>query len=180
MLVNTLVSLFCTFLSKQLIILSVGSKWSHCLICFPSASSRVDQINSDSLAAQQISTIAHISTTYIGTRCGAQYQTKILHRLYLGLSAWAAKFIKLLSNCAEYRVFEAVFAQYRVPTPSIWHSVNIFNFINLWLGRDVHSSLNDFSDIRLLSGVKVGSRAWAAHPGEAIGGCETVFDENTF
>jgi len=52
MLVNTLVCLFCTFLSKQLIILSVGYEWSHCLNCFPSASSQVDQINSDSLAAQ--------------------------------------------------------------------------------------------------------------------------------
>src|SRR6218665_1077177 len=51
MLVNRLVCLFCTFLSKQLIILSVGLgyKWSN---CFPSASSRIDQINSDSLAAQ--------------------------------------------------------------------------------------------------------------------------------
>src|SRR6218665_2048068 len=49
MLVNTLVCLFCTFLSKQVIILSVGYKWSN---CFPSASSRVDQINSDSLAVQ--------------------------------------------------------------------------------------------------------------------------------
>jgi len=49
MLVNTLVCPFCTFLSKQLIILSVGYKW---LNCFPSASSRVDQINSESLAAQ--------------------------------------------------------------------------------------------------------------------------------
>ena len=52
MLVNTIVCLFCIILSKQFIILSVGSKWSHCLNCFPSASSRVDQINSDSLAAQ--------------------------------------------------------------------------------------------------------------------------------
>ena len=52
MLFNTLVCLFCTFLSKQVIILSIGYKWLHCLNCFPSASSRVDQINSDSLAAQ--------------------------------------------------------------------------------------------------------------------------------
>src|SRR6218665_828108 len=52
MLVNTVICLFCTFLSKQFIILSVGYKWPHCLNCFPSASSRVDQINSDSLAAQ--------------------------------------------------------------------------------------------------------------------------------
>jgi len=52
MLVNTIVCLFCTFLSKQFIILSVGYKWWHCLNCFLSASSRVDQINSDSLAAQ--------------------------------------------------------------------------------------------------------------------------------
>ena len=52
MLVNTIVCLFCTFLSKQFIILSVGYKWSHCLDCFPSASSPVDQINSDSLAAR--------------------------------------------------------------------------------------------------------------------------------
>jgi len=49
MLVNTLDCLFCTFLSKQLIILSVGYKWSN---CFPSASSRVGQINSDSHAVQ--------------------------------------------------------------------------------------------------------------------------------
>src|SRR6218665_3389491 len=48
MLINTLVGLFCTFISKQPIILSVGYKWSN---CFPSASSR-DQINSDSLASQ--------------------------------------------------------------------------------------------------------------------------------
>src|SRR6218665_1496547 len=53
MLVNTLVCLyFCTFLSKQPIILSVAYKWSHYLNCFPSASSRVDQSNSDSLAAK--------------------------------------------------------------------------------------------------------------------------------
>jgi len=52
MLVNTIVCLFCIFLSKELIILSVGYKWSHCLNCFPSASSLVDQINSDSLAAK--------------------------------------------------------------------------------------------------------------------------------
>jgi len=52
MLVNTLVCLFCTLLSKQPITLSVGYKWSHCLNCFPSASIRVDQINSDSVAAQ--------------------------------------------------------------------------------------------------------------------------------
>src|SRR6218665_3205593 len=53
MLVNTLLCLFCIlFLSKQLIILSVAYKWSHCLHCFPSAASGVDQINSDSLAAQ--------------------------------------------------------------------------------------------------------------------------------
>src|SRR6218665_2920745 len=52
MLVDTLVGLFCTFISKQPIILSVGYKWSHCLNCFPSASSRVDQITSDSLAAE--------------------------------------------------------------------------------------------------------------------------------
>jgi len=58
MLVNTAVCLFCTLLSKQFIILSVGHKWSHCLDCFPSASSRVDQINSDSLAA-------HISTALV-------------------------------------------------------------------------------------------------------------------
>jgi len=52
MLIKTLVGLFCTFISKQLVILSVAYKWSHCLNCSPSASSRVDQINSDSLAAQ--------------------------------------------------------------------------------------------------------------------------------
>jgi len=52
MLVNTLVGLFCTFISKQPSISSVGYKWSHCLNCFPSASSRVDQINSDSIAVQ--------------------------------------------------------------------------------------------------------------------------------
>ena len=52
MLVNTITCLFCTFLSKQFIILSVGYKWSHCLNCFPAASCLVDQINSDSLAAQ--------------------------------------------------------------------------------------------------------------------------------
>ena len=52
MLVNTLVCLFCTFLSKQLNILSLGYKWSHCLNCFQSASSWVDQINSDFLVAQ--------------------------------------------------------------------------------------------------------------------------------
>jgi len=46
MLANTIVSLVCTFQSKQFIILSVGYVWSHCLNCFPSASSRVDQINS--------------------------------------------------------------------------------------------------------------------------------------
>src|SRR6218665_2708665 len=40
MLVNTFVCLFCIFLSKQFIILSVRYKWSHCLNCFPSASSR--------------------------------------------------------------------------------------------------------------------------------------------
>jgi len=57
MLVITLICLFCTFLSKQLIILSVhvGYKWSN---CFPSAFSQVDQINSDSLAVQ-------ISTTLV-------------------------------------------------------------------------------------------------------------------
>jgi len=52
MLINILVGPFCTFISKQPIILSVDYKWSHCLNCFPSASSRVDQINSDSIAAQ--------------------------------------------------------------------------------------------------------------------------------
>ena len=52
MLVNIIVCLYCTFLSKQLSILSVGYTWSHSLNCVPSASSRVDQINSDSLAAQ--------------------------------------------------------------------------------------------------------------------------------
>src|SRR6218665_3761686 len=54
MLVNTHIGLFCTFISKQPIILSVGYKRSHCLNCFPSASSssRVDEINSDSVAAQ--------------------------------------------------------------------------------------------------------------------------------
>src|SRR6218665_913116 len=52
MLTNTLVGLFCTFISKQPIILSVDYTWSHCLNCFPSASSRVDQINSDSITAQ--------------------------------------------------------------------------------------------------------------------------------
>ena len=50
--VNTILCLFCTFLSNQLIILSVGYKWSHCLNCFPSVCSRIDQIKSDSLAAQ--------------------------------------------------------------------------------------------------------------------------------
>jgi len=34
MLVNTLVCLFCTFISKQPIILSVGYKWSYCFNCF--------------------------------------------------------------------------------------------------------------------------------------------------
>jgi len=52
MLVKTIVYLFCTSLSKQFIILTVGYKWSHCLDCFPFASSRVDQINSDFLAAK--------------------------------------------------------------------------------------------------------------------------------
>src|SRR6218665_812608 len=52
MLVNTLVCLFCTFLSKQPIILRVGYIRSHFFNCFPSASCRVDQINLDSLAAQ--------------------------------------------------------------------------------------------------------------------------------
>jgi len=52
MLAKTVVCLFCPFLSKQFIILSVGYKWLHCLNCFPSASSRVDQINSDSLEPQ--------------------------------------------------------------------------------------------------------------------------------
>src|SRR6218665_2053015 len=56
MLANTLLCLFCTFLPNQLIILSVGYKLSHCLNCFPSAFSRVDQINSDSLSAR-ISTV---------------------------------------------------------------------------------------------------------------------------
>jgi len=36
-------------------------------------------------------------------------------------------------NFAEYRVFEAVFAEYWVPIPSIWQNVNIFNCINLWI-----------------------------------------------
>src|SRR6218665_493395 len=49
MVINTLVGLFCTFISKQPIIFSVGYKWSN---CFPSASIRVDQINSDSIASQ--------------------------------------------------------------------------------------------------------------------------------
>jgi|SRR6218665_767496 len=44
--------LFCTFLSKQLIILTVGYKWAHCLNYFQSASGQVDQINSDSIAVQ--------------------------------------------------------------------------------------------------------------------------------
>ena len=35
-----------------------------------------------------------------------------------------------VSNFAEYRVFEAIFAEYRVPIPSIWQNVNIFNYIN--------------------------------------------------
>jgi len=53
MLINTLVCLFCTFLSKQLNILSLRYKWPHCLnYCFPSASSQVDQTNSYSLAAK--------------------------------------------------------------------------------------------------------------------------------
>src|SRR6218665_1606478 len=52
MLVNTIVCLVCTFLSKQFIILIVGYKWSHCLSCFPSASSWIEHINSDSLAVQ--------------------------------------------------------------------------------------------------------------------------------
>src|SRR6218665_1001021 len=52
MLVNTLVGLFCTCISKQPNILGVDHKWSHCLNCFPSASNRVDQIYSDSIAAQ--------------------------------------------------------------------------------------------------------------------------------
>ena len=52
MLVNTIVCLFYTFLSQQFIILSVGYKLSYCFNCFPSASSRVDQINLDSLAVQ--------------------------------------------------------------------------------------------------------------------------------
>ena len=52
MLISTLAGLFCTFISKQPIILSVhvGYKWPYCLNCFPSASSR--EIISDSLAAQ--------------------------------------------------------------------------------------------------------------------------------
>ena len=40
------------------------------------------------------------------------------------------------------------------------------------LGRDVSSPIKDFSDIRHLGGVKVGSWAWAAHPGNAIVGHE--------
>jgi len=52
MLVNTLLCPYGIFLSKQLIILSVGYTWAHSLNCFPAASSWVDQINSDSLAAQ--------------------------------------------------------------------------------------------------------------------------------
>jgi len=51
MLVNTIVCLFCISLLKGLI-LSVSYKWSHCLNCFKSASSQVDQISSDSLAAK--------------------------------------------------------------------------------------------------------------------------------
>src|SRR6218665_1709308 len=59
MMINTLVCQFCTFLSKQLNILSLGYKWLHYLNCFPSASSRIDQINSDSLAAH-ISTVKRV------------------------------------------------------------------------------------------------------------------------
>ena len=36
-------------------------------------------------------------------------------------------------NFAEYRVFEAPFAEYRVPIPSIWQSVNILTVLILWI-----------------------------------------------
>src|SRR6218665_2262211 len=76
MLINTLVGLFCTFISKQLIILSVDYKWSHCLNCFPSASSRVDQINSDSLASQ-------ISTALVKSVKRHDYLTVDIHVGYI-------------------------------------------------------------------------------------------------
>jgi len=54
MLVSTIVCLFCTFLYIKEIhyFECIGYKWSHYFNCFPSASSRVDQINLDSLEAQ--------------------------------------------------------------------------------------------------------------------------------
>ena len=40
------------------------------------------------------------------------------------------------------------------------------------LGRNVNSPIMGLSDNGLLGGVNVGSSAWAAHPGDAIGGRE--------
>ena len=75
MLINTLVGLFCTFISKQSIILSVGYKWSHCLNWFPSASSWVGQINSDSVAAQ-------ISTALVKVKSEETWLLDSWHRLH--------------------------------------------------------------------------------------------------
>src|SRR6218665_3592490 len=101
MLVNTLVCLFCTFLSKQLITLSVGYKWSN---CFPSASSRVDQIISDSLAVQ-ISTalIKRVKRHYLLT-------IDIGYIIHVGLMGGSGDVYstKLQLSSAAFHLFESV------------------------------------------------------------------------
>src|SRR6218665_3945840 len=98
MLVNTLVCLFSTFLSKQLIILSVGYKWSHCLNCFQSASSQVDQINSDSLAVQ-------ISTTLVNRVKRHDYLTvDIGYIIHVGLMGGSGEVYRLATICSSVQL----------------------------------------------------------------------------
>ena len=110
MLVNILVCLFCTFLTKQLF-LSVGYEWSNCSNCFPSASSRVDEINSDSLAAQ-------ISTALVKRMKGQDCLTVdigyIIHvelmggsgDVYIDVTSHGSHNLQLSS--AAFHVFESV------------------------------------------------------------------------
>ena len=104
MLVNTLVSLFCTFLSKQLIILSLGYKWLNCLNCCPSASSPVDPINSDSLAVQ-------ISTALIKSAKRHDCLTvDIGYIIYVGLIGGSGDVYSpnLQLSSAAFHLFESV------------------------------------------------------------------------
>ena len=66
--------------------------------------------------------------------CLIEVLYKSLNELYSAPDYWQTAQLSLglnlVPNFAEYRVFEAVFAEYQVPIPSIWQNVNIFNCIN--------------------------------------------------